>query len=199
HPNNDPFKTLIRSLIFAATYVYRAIDSCEWGHVAMVYREPSTGKLLLMHCESAGALPDHYFRAPTTGVQVVSLEDELRHFQGYCVWRPLCRAIPNALVLDYLRRTYHMGYRVPMDVGVRLVDRTLSFPTLRPEEHPIDFSQPGMLCTEWIGNLMQHCGVYDGRKTPHGGYWMPSDFSSEMDHHYFRRGWYVASEWELTK
>ena len=49
---------MARRLVFlSATYLYRAFDACEWGHVAVVFREPSTKKLYLLHCEMRGGVP----------------------------------------------------------------------------------------------------------------------------------------------
>lgn len=194
-----PAQMVRRAAFLGATYVYRAVDACEWGHVAVVYRHPETNELLLLHCEMSSADPDYFAGEPVTGVQVTSLERKVRAYRGYCMWRPLNRALPDDLVHEYLLRTYHLPYRVPGDIWMRFVDRLAGARhRLRPADD-MDEQKEGMLCSEWVGALLEHCGVFDKSCSPYKGYYLLSDFTAKRCGRYLRAPeWdYVAEGYEL--
>ena len=174
HPSN-----MLRRLVFlSATYVYRALDACEWGHVAMVYKH-TDGELYLLHSEMQNDEADLCAGEPVTGVQVTPLEPKLARYRGYCVWRPINRALDHRGVFKFLRQTFHMNYSIPMDIWARLFDRLLSSHYRRRglTDPPNVYCRQGMFCTEWLGALLEHCGVFDWRESPYKGYYLPSDFT----------------------
>lgn len=172
-----PRDMLRRALFLGATYTYRAVDNCEYGHVAVVYRNKQTGILYLLHCEMSSSEPDVLSGEPATGVQMTILENKLRSYKGYCVWQSINKEIPEDLMFEFLRRTYHMNYRVPGDVYMRLLDRILKAPRVRSYDDTGEiWTMPGMLCTEWVGAFYEYCGVFDPEKAPYKTYYLPSDF-----------------------
>lgn len=193
-----------RALFLGATYLYRAADACEWGHVGVVYKDDITGHVSLVHCEMSSTLPDLLSGVPVTGVQKTDLVEKIRRYQGYCLWRPLNKAIPNDVVCEFLKRTYHMGYSIPSDILCRLKDRLLpSFVNLSgAPQSPPSFSlearlarrnDQGVLCTEWVGALLEFCGVFDSGASPTLGYYLPSDFTAKRSMRYCQQK--MREEW----
>lgn len=114
----DPEKVIKRAAHLSATYIYRSIDSCEFGHVAVVYKDEQTGDVLLVHSELSSPENDVFCNKQVTGVQVTSLEERVRRYRGYCVWRPINNPLSNERILEFVKQTYHMAYHIPLDVTV---------------------------------------------------------------------------------
>uniref|UniRef100_A0A6C0BN80 Peptidase n=1 Tax=viral metagenome TaxID=1070528 RepID=A0A6C0BN80_9ZZZZ len=174
-PLDTPSEMMRRMCFLGATYAYRALDACEWGHVAVVYR--SGDKLYFIHCEMS-TQHDALAGEPVTGVQVSDLQEKLARYSGYCVWRPINRAIPEQRVKDFLQLTYHFNYRIPGDVWMRFLDRILGARRARCPKDPVCYqTTTGMFCTEWVGAFYEFCGVFDRTRAPYKTYFLPSDFT----------------------
>lgn len=183
-----PPEHMARRVVFlVATYVYRAVDACEWGHVAMVYKH--AGELYLLHCEMQNEESDLFAGEPVTGVQVTPLKAKLDRYQGYCVWRPLNRALEHDKIYRFLEHTYHMNYSIPLDVSARLFDRLLtSYRRRGLTDPPNMYHRKGMFCTEWLGALLEFCGVFDKTQSPYRGYYLPSDFTHKRCTRFLKSG-----------
>lgn len=198
-PITTPDQMVSRSAFLAATYVYRALDACEWGHVAVVYREESTGELFLLHAE----LDSHacvLAGSPVTGVQMTPVEEKLKSYSGYCVWRPINRAIPEVKVKEFLHLTYPMHYRIPGDVWMRFFDRILKARRARAPTEPDYYrTTEGVFCTEWVGIFFEFCGVFDKARSPYKSYYLPSDFGYKGCNRYLAAPTYSFDNdgWEI--
>ena len=189
-----PIRMIKRALFLSATYVYRALDACEWGHVGVVYKHPESGELYLLHCEMKGGDSDLFAGEPVQGVQVTPLEPKLQNYKGYSMWRPLNRPIDNDKVHEFLLSTYSMGYRVPSDIWIRFVDRlTGAKNRFNPPADKEVSRQGGMLCSEWVGLLLEHCGVFDSASSPYKGYYLMSDFTTRRCRRFLN-----SPEWDYT-
>ena len=94
---------------------------------------------LKVHCELSAPESDLFAGEPVTGVQVTPLIERVKRYRGYCVWRPINKPIENDKLLDFVKKTYHMGYFIPADVIVRRVDRLTRAYRRR---YPLDISGP---------------------------------------------------------
>jgi hypothetical protein len=198
---DTPQKWLRKTAFLGATYVYRAIDSCEFGHVAVVYKDNVTQNIYLIHCEMSSPERDVFAQQQVTGVQVTSLEERVRRYNGYCVWRPINVALDNGKILDFLKRTYHMAYYIPPDIVTRCLDRMTRAYRRR---YPFDCLEPfdkksNSFCTEYAGALLEECEVFDKNKGPYKMYYLPSDFTSRKIDRYLKGPYaYNNDGWELT-
>jgi len=197
-PLDTPDQMVRRALFLGATYVYRAFDACEWGHVAVVYRASKNGKLYFIHCELS-THQDELAGEPVTGVQMTDLEDKLRGYHGYCVWRPINREIPEERVVDFLNLTYHFYYRIPGDVWMRFIDRILNARRARCPKEPICYrTTEGMFCTEWVGAFYEFCGVFERSRAPYKTYFLPSDFTYKGCNRYLSPNYSFDNDgWEI--
>lgn len=196
-----PQKYLKKLAFLGATYVYRAIDGCEFGHVAIVYKDSKTGKIYLIHSEMSSPENDIFTQQQVTGVQVTSFEERVKRYNGYCVWRPIDKALDNDMVLDFLKRTYHMGYFIPPEIVVRCLDRlTRAY----RERHILDCVRPfekgaNSFCTEYAGALLEHCQVFDKTKGPYKTFYLPSDFTLKRMGRYLTKKYNYNNEgWEIV-
>lgn len=188
-----------RALFLGSTYIYRALDASEWGHVGVVYRRSSDQALFLLHSELDGR-PDALAGQCVVGVQMTPLLDKLQSYHGYCVWRPINREIPETQVIDFLRLTYPMHYRIPGDVWMRFVDRLLKAKNRRrsPLVGSTHQTQSGMFCSEWVGVFFEYCRVFDPDLAPYNSYYLPSDFSYKGTNRYLVHPYrFDTVGWEL--
>lgn len=191
--NTTRSNALSRATQLARTYVYRAFDGCEWHHAEMVYRDEATDKVYLMQCGRQGPHSDLFCGAPKVGVQCVLLEDKVRNMPGYCVWKPLNRALDPVRALQFVKDTYHYHYYFPtIDVLRRFVSTCDACSGGGDDGAERD----SMFCTEWIGALYESCGVFDTSKRPLKGYYFPSDFDCDT---YFANGWRFLDGCELDQ
>jgi hypothetical protein len=176
-PAGPPEKMLRRIVFLTATYIYRALYASEWTHVAVVYRHPVTEKVYLIHAELE-SLSCTLAEVPVSGVQVTDAVRKIQDFNGYCVWRPINQAIPGEKVLEFLRLTYAMHYRMPCDIWIRFLDRLLKARRARGPTEP-DYYRiaDGAFCSEWVGAFYEFCGVFDKSRSPYKNYYLPSDFN----------------------
>ena len=114
HFRGGPIETLARIAKCAPMYIYRAYDGCEFNHVAIIYKDPESGRLFLLHCPGSNYVPDSLSGERVAGVQLNDLKESVDHFRGYCVWRPINRPISDDVLADQLRKTYSYGFRWPL-------------------------------------------------------------------------------------
>lgn len=200
-----PDQMLRRALFLGVTYAYRSLDATEWSHVAVVYRPtcktgPWAGKVFLLHAEM-DTLPCDLAGQPATGVQMTEVETKLRHYLGYYVWRPINRELPENQVLEFLRLTYSLSYRIPGDVWIRFMDRILKARRSKLASEPDYYrTADGVFCSEWVGAFYEFCGVFDRNSAPYKNYYSPSDFSykgcnrylnHQQDYRFDNDGWEI--------
>jgi hypothetical protein len=198
HINKGGSNSILRRAVFlATTYIYRGIDACEWGHVAMVFKkQDEPQELYLLHCEMSSQDADQMSGVPVTGVQVTRLVDKLSKYQGYCLWRPLNRELPTSPILNFLKMTYALNYSIPGNVWMRFVDRLAGASRVDSCEEPRPH-RDGMFCTEWLGTLLEYCKVFNRSWAPYRGYYLPSDFNVKNSRKYMTSDYYYSEGFEL--
>lgn len=167
-----------RALFLSITYLYRGLEASEWGHVAVVYKDDK-GNLYLMHSVMHSAQPDLFSQDMVPGVQVNALEPIVNAYRGYCLWRPINKALPSNKVMQFLKRTFHQNYSIPLDIWKRFLERwtgqKYGMCHSNDDSHKAD--NQGGFCSEWVGTLLEYCEVFDKTRRPVNGYYFPGDFT----------------------
>ena len=94
------------------------------------------------------------------------------------MWRPAKRAIADDVMYAFLRQTYATSYGMKQAVVWRY---------LLPLGGP-DPDDKCMFCTEWVGALLERCGVFEPSRRPYAGSYLPLDFAHDRSVAYETRG-----------
>lgn len=177
----DPTTGLKRCLPAVPSYLFRAIDGCEFSHVGVIYKDTQSKEVFLVHCAPFVREADVLVGEPVKGPQMNLLKDVVENYGGYCVWKPILNAVENGKVLEFLRKTYHLPYRWDRDAWKRL----LPFKVLAQKERDGIIKMgdiKGYNCTEFVGKCYEYCGVFDRTKRPCKGMYFLSDFTVMNSH-----------------
>lgn len=170
-------------------YFNRGFDGSEFQHVEVVYRDAGNN-VYCMSCSPKGC-KDIFCGEPVTGVQCVLLSEKLRAMHGYCLWQPINHALDNEACLRFLKETYGSHYEFPiLDIARRFVESADGQTALN--------KHGGVFCTQWVGALYEHAGVFDTRKRPFKGYYFPGDFEQVRSRAFLADGWKFLDGLELT-